>query len=114
MRIWISNRQRKMALNPERIKKRAGKILNALGWSEAELSLTILGDRAMARLNRETFGRRGPTNVIAFPLDAPPLASAGDGPAREIGAPLPLAALRLQVQPADGPGRGGHLPGDHR
>jgi probable rRNA maturation factor len=24
----------------------------------------------MARLNRETFGRRGPTNVIAFPLDA--------------------------------------------
>jgi probable rRNA maturation factor len=26
----------------------------------------------MARLNRETFGRRGPTNVIAFPLDAGP------------------------------------------
>jgi len=28
----------------------------------------------MARLNRETFGRRGPTNVIAFPLEqaAPP------------------------------------------
>jgi probable rRNA maturation factor len=23
----------------------------------------------MARLNRETFGRRGPTNVIAFPLE---------------------------------------------
>jgi probable rRNA maturation factor len=40
-----------------------------LGWSEAELSLTLLGDRAMARLNRETFGRRGPTNVISFPLD---------------------------------------------
>jgi probable rRNA maturation factor len=41
-----------------------------LGWSEAELSLTLLGDRAMARLNRETFGRRGPTNVISFPVDA--------------------------------------------
>ena len=41
-----------------------------MGWSEAELSLTLLGDRAMARLNRETFGRRGPTNVISFPLDA--------------------------------------------
>ncbi len=26
----------------------------------------------MARLNRETFGRRGPTNVIAFPIDARP------------------------------------------
>lgn len=27
----------------------------------------------MARLNRETFGRRGATNVMAFPLDAPSL-----------------------------------------
>jgi probable rRNA maturation factor len=40
-----------------------------LGWAEAELSLTLVGDRAMARLNRETFGRRGSTNVIAFPVD---------------------------------------------
>lgn len=28
----------------------------------------------MARLNRETFGRRGPTNVIAFPVDNAPTA----------------------------------------
>jgi len=28
-----------------------------------------VGDLAMARLNRATFGRRGPTNVISFPLD---------------------------------------------
>jgi probable rRNA maturation factor len=40
-----------------------------LGWSKAELSLTLINDRAMARLNRATFGRRGPTNVISFPLD---------------------------------------------
>jgi probable rRNA maturation factor len=40
--------------------------------SEEELSLTLVGDRAMARLNRETFGRRGSTNVIAFPLDDHP------------------------------------------
>lgn len=42
-----------------------------MGWADAELSLTLVGDRAMARLNRETFGRSGPTNVIAFPVDAP-------------------------------------------
>ena len=41
-----------------------------MGLAQAELSLTLVGDRAMARLNRETFGRRGPTNVIAFPVDA--------------------------------------------
>ncbi len=28
----------------------------------------------MARLNRETFGRQGPTNVIAFPVDNAPTA----------------------------------------
>ena len=49
-----------------------------MGWSEAELSLTLLGDRAMARLNRETFGRRGPTNVISFPLDAAPAPEASN------------------------------------
>ncbi len=41
-------------------------------WSEAELSLTLLSDRPMARLNRQTFGRRGPTNVIAFPFHPTP------------------------------------------
>jgi len=62
-----------------------------LGWADAELSLTLVGDRAMARLNRETFGRRGPTNVIAFPVDfaegggelrtpGPPLKNSGDPP----------------------------------
>jgi probable rRNA maturation factor len=39
-----------------------------LGWSKAELSLTLLSDKPMARLNRQTFQRRGPTNVIAFPF----------------------------------------------
>jgi len=50
-----------------------------LAWSEGELSLTLINDRAMARLNRDTFGRRGPTNVIAFPLDDAP--SPGGPPA---------------------------------
>jgi len=40
-----------------------------LGWSRGEVSLTLVNDRAMAKLNRETFGRRGPTNVIAFPVE---------------------------------------------
>jgi len=54
-----------------------------LGWAEAELSVTLLGDRAMARLNRETFGRRGPTNVMAFPVDL------GEGPGAEGPCPSP-------------------------
>jgi len=46
-----------------------------LGWPKGELSLTLINDRAMARLNRATFGRRGPTNVISFPLDVEQAAS---------------------------------------
>lgn len=49
-----------------------------MGWVNVELSLTLVSDRAMARLNRETFGRRGPTNVIAFPMDTVAEVEAGD------------------------------------
>ncbi|MFZ2087845.1 MAG: rRNA maturation RNase YbeY [Desulfobaccales bacterium] len=52
-----------------------------MGWAEAELSLTVVSDRAMARLNRETFGRSGPTNVIAFPMDGQGEVTGGASPA---------------------------------
>jgi probable rRNA maturation factor len=72
MKILINNRQRKTVLSQEKLRKKAAKILNASAWSKGELSLTLINDRAMARLNRETFGRRGSTNVIAFPVDDVP------------------------------------------
>jgi probable rRNA maturation factor len=59
-------------LSQEKVRKKAAKILSALELSDRELSLTLINDRAMVHLNRETFGRRGPTNVIAFPLDDAP------------------------------------------
>ncbi|MBW1918344.1 MAG: rRNA maturation RNase YbeY [Deltaproteobacteria bacterium] len=74
MKIWINNRQRKISISLTVIKKKIAKILNALGFPEAELSLTLINDRAMARLNRATFRRPGPTNVIAFPLRGGPFA----------------------------------------
>jgi len=60
-----------------------------LGWADAELSLTLVGDRAMARLNRETFGRRGPTNVIAFPVDVM-IPGGGSRTAPTTGGPPPV------------------------
>ena len=64
-----------------------------MGWSEGELSLTLLNDRAMARLNRDTFGRRGPTNVIAFPLDA--ISSVLMGPEHTVSGPSPAGPRPL-------------------
>ena len=43
--------------------------LNALGCpDETELSITITGDRAIHRLNRDYLGKDRPTNVISFSL----------------------------------------------
>ena len=55
-----------------------------------------MGDRAMARLNRETFNRRGPTNVIAFPLDDTP--SPGGPPALLGEVVISLQTARRQAE----------------
>ena len=96
MRIWINNRQRTTVLSQEKLRKKAAKILSALGLSDRELSLTLINDRAMAHLNRETFGRRGPTNVIAFPLDDAP---SPNGPPALLGeVVISLQTTRRQAQ----------------
>ena len=96
MTIWINNRQRTTVLSQEKLRKKAAKILSALGLSDRELSVTLINDRAMARLNRETFGRRGPTNVIAFPLDDAP---SPNGPPALLGeVVISLQTTRRQAQ----------------
>jgi len=43
-------------------------ILSALGYRDSELSVAIVGDRAIRRLNRDYLGRDKPTNVISFAM----------------------------------------------
>lgn len=43
-----------------------------MGFPDAELSLTLVNDPAMAGLNYRILQRRGPTNVIAVPLQGGP------------------------------------------
>jgi probable rRNA maturation factor len=66
----------------------------------AELSITLVNDRTMAKLNRVTFGRRGPTNVIAFPVEG---VRPGDSPLPmtypEVpGPPLVLGEVVISVE----------------
>jgi probable rRNA maturation factor len=44
----------------------------------AELSVTLLGDRAIAALNRQWLDHDGPTDVLSFPLYGPDEAPVGD------------------------------------
>jgi len=43
-------------------------ILNGLGFPDRELSISLVSDRAITRLNQEYLNRSGPTDVIAFPM----------------------------------------------
>ncbi len=48
--------------------KLAQAILGALGYPEAELSISFVDDAEISSLNLQYLGRQGPTNVLAFPM----------------------------------------------
>jgi probable rRNA maturation factor len=50
------------------LRKAAERILSALGYPASELSVAIVGDRTIRRLNREYLGRDKTTNVISFAM----------------------------------------------
>lgn len=50
------------------IQQKASDILNALDCHDAELSILIVDDPQIAKLNKKYLHRYGPTNVIAFPM----------------------------------------------
>jgi len=49
--------------------KTATAILNALDCPDGELSLLVVDDETIARLNQQYRDRQGPTNVLAFPMN---------------------------------------------
>lgn len=68
MEIWIDNRQNRHNLALNRMHQKATAILNALDSPDGELSLVIVDDTQIAKLNEHYLQRQGPTNVIAFPM----------------------------------------------
>ncbi len=49
-----------------------GKVLKDLGCHDKELSILFTDDNEIARLNNQYLGRKGPTNVLAFPMTGGP------------------------------------------
>lgn len=68
MEILIDDRQNRYRIAQKKIKKKAKTILNALESPDGELSILIVDDPEIAKLNKTYLGRSGPTNVIAFPM----------------------------------------------
>ena len=68
--ISISNRQKQVPIDAGKIRRAGGRILSGLGLQGYELSIVIVDDQEITRLNRQYFQRNRPTNVISFPMAA--------------------------------------------
>ena len=68
MEILIENRQSSCEISLEEIEQTARVILGALDCPDGEISILIVDDREIEKLNRKYLNRDGPTNVIAFSM----------------------------------------------
>lgn len=64
VRSWL----RRLAILETKIKHTAQRVLAAAGVPDAELSLVLVGDRRMRRLNRLYRSKDRSTDVLAFPM----------------------------------------------
>ena len=68
MEVLIENRQNRHRLSNQEIQTTARRILNALGYPNAQLSILIVDDTQIAEFNLAYLNHAGPTNVISFPM----------------------------------------------
>jgi probable rRNA maturation factor len=66
--IRLSVNQDQIEINPRRLKKAAEAILRGLGFTDTELSIVIVNDEEMARLNMQYRHVDTATDVLAFPM----------------------------------------------
>jgi probable rRNA maturation factor len=68
MEVLIDNRQSSYEISLEKIEQTARVILGELDCPEGEISILIVDDPQIEKLNRKYLNRNGPTDVIAFPM----------------------------------------------
>ncbi|RLB73527.1 MAG: rRNA maturation RNase YbeY [Deltaproteobacteria bacterium] len=68
MRIQIENRQYQHKILKRPLRKIAQRILDVLGYPDAELSILILNNSGIQEVNRDYLQRDRPTNVISFAM----------------------------------------------
>ena len=68
MEFQISEHPEVSGISRKKIKQNLMKLLSDLGCHDKELSILFTDDNRMAQLNERYLGRKGPTNVLAFPM----------------------------------------------
>lgn len=68
--VFVADEQSEVVVDPLRWIRLARLVLEEQGVrGEAELSMLFVDEQAMSDLNDRFLGRRGPTDVLAFPMD---------------------------------------------
>ncbi len=68
----ILNRQRRVPVDLKPLETFLGRVQESLRLGDCEVTICLVSDAAMARLNRAFRGKRGPTDVLSFPADGAP------------------------------------------
>ena len=68
MAVYLRVHLTRFAVRQSTLAHLTERILSAVGESRSELSLELIGDRRMRRLNREYRKKDRPTDVLAFPI----------------------------------------------
>jgi probable rRNA maturation factor len=71
IQVFCADEQSEVAVDVDRWRRLAGSVLAAEGVKgAAELSVLFVDDATIAEMNRVHMGKDGPTDVLAFPIDA--------------------------------------------
>ena len=68
MAVYLRVRLTRFAVRQSTLGHLTERVLSAVGESRSELSLELIGERRMRRLNREYRKKDRPTDVLAFPI----------------------------------------------
>lgn len=63
----IENRQRRVSVSVDRLAEFAERARRAAGLPPDSVTVRLVSDAAIARMNRRWRGKRGPTDVLSFP-----------------------------------------------
>jgi probable rRNA maturation factor len=64
--VRIRNQQKKIRINQKRIKEEVKEILKDLGYQKWEISILLVDDHQIKKLNKKYLRRNRPTDVISF------------------------------------------------
>ncbi|MEM7408980.1 MAG: rRNA maturation RNase YbeY [Myxococcota bacterium] len=68
MSVRLQGRRGLPRVDRRRLRRQAQRVLRALDCADAELSVALVDDAAIAELNTEYRGKDGPTDVLSFSL----------------------------------------------